>query len=466
MNKKILMALSACTMAFAACDDDYDDWAAPQSNPQNEIISFGNGSVAAVGAIDFATVTTDSVQVCTITAPTASDASYAPRYQIVLGGESAFDITPAGLMSADELRTYVETTFGRRPTDRTIDAVLSMWVSNGTTDVRTESAAFRIVARPVAPEISAHYYIIGQPAGPSGWDPTCTLVPFSHSGADVYDDPIFTVTFSADSVSDSGDMWFAVIDDKTIEQNDWSYVFGAREGNGKNLVGEEGKIARRSELTDEGSFLLKPDGAKVVRMTLNMLDGTYKIDLLNFNEFVYTPGAHNGWSQGASIKLYGAGFDGKYTGHTWLDGEFKISALPNWDGPNYGDGGEGKLSTEGGNLTAKAGFYYIEADLAALTYKLTATTWGIIGDATADGWNSDVDMVYDADGGFWYALDVPLTAGEIKFRANDDWAINVGGTTNKLEANGANIKVAEAGTYDVVLYLSNDAESHCELTKK
>ena len=75
-------------------------------------------------------------------------------------------------------------------------------------------------------------------------------------------------------------------------------------------------------------------------------------------------------------------------------------------------------------------------------------------------------MVYDADGGFWYALDVPLTAGEIKFRANDDWAINVGGTTDKLEANGANIKVAEAGIYDVVLYLSNDAESHCELTKK
>jgi hypothetical protein len=96
---------------------------------------------------------------------------------------------------------------------------------------------------PEAPYISQNYYIVG---APSEWNPSCTTMPFNHSGKDVYEDAIFTVTFP---VSD-GETWFAIADDKTIEANDWPMLLGCAEGNGKN--GTTGKIARRTELSDDG----------------------------------------------------------------------------------------------------------------------------------------------------------------------------------------------------------------------
>ena len=53
MIKKIFSALLLAT-SLVACTDDYTDWSAPQSNPQEDAVTFGNGSVAPVGTIDMA----------------------------------------------------------------------------------------------------------------------------------------------------------------------------------------------------------------------------------------------------------------------------------------------------------------------------------------------------------------------------------------------------------------------------
>jgi starch-binding outer membrane protein SusE/F len=59
-----------------------------------------------------------------------------------------------------------------------------------------------------------------------------------------------------------------------------------------------------------------------------------------------------------------------------------------------------------------------------------------------------------------------LVVGEIKFRANDDWAINFGddGNNKTLEYGGANIPVAEAGNYTIKLKL-NAAKYKYTITK-
>ena len=44
-----------------------------------------------------------------------------------------------------------------------------------------------------------------------------------------------------------------------------------------------------------------------------------------------------------------------------------------------------------------------------------------------------------------------LGAGEFKFRANDGWDINLGGSLDDLSQNGSNIAIAEAGNYTIVL---------------
>ena len=96
----------------------------------------------------------------------------------------------------------------------------------------------------------------------------------------------------------------------------------------------------------------------------------------------------------------------------------------------------------------------------------TPTTWGIIGDATANGWDSDQDMTWNEEKHCWCAT-ITLTDGTIKFRANDGWDINFGGNPENLNAGGDNIPVT-AGTYDIDLYLERTTSEniYCTLTKK
>jgi hypothetical protein len=75
---------------------------------------------------------------------------------------------------------------------------------------------------------------------------------------------------------------------------------------------------------------------------------------------------------------------------------------------------------------------------------------GIIGSALPTGWNSDVDML-TLDGEMYGAI-VTCTAGEAKFRQDDDWAINWGAADFPVGVGtqgGANIPVP-AGAYMVI----------------
>jgi hypothetical protein len=95
--------------------------------------------------------------------------------------------------------------------------------------------------------------------------------------------------------------------------------------------------------------------------------------------------------------------------------------------------------------------------------KMTETSpWGVIGSiaSTGNSWAADEPMVTD---GTWHAcLGLALTASdEFKFRKDADWGVNFGGAFEALgepfevKQDGANIKVAEDGTYD--LFLNPDA---------
>ena len=99
-----------------------------------------------------------------------------------------------------------------------------------------------------------------------------------------------------------------------------------------------------------------------------------------------------------------------------------------------------------------------------MTYKLTAlTSVGIIGNG--GDWANDIEMSYNVEVGC-YEVTTELAAGEFKFRANHDWAINWGGSFDDLSQDGPNLSVSDAGTYDVQLFLSYAGKHYCKLTKK
>jgi hypothetical protein len=73
-------------------------------------------------------------------------------------------------------------------------------------------------------------------------------------------------------------------------------------------------------------------------------------------------------------------------------------------------------------------------------------------------------MTWDAVKGV-LKVTLNLTVGSIKFRANDDWAINYGGTNlGALVPGGDNIAIATAGNYTLTFDVLKAVPS-CTITK-
>ncbi|MDO8929362.1 MAG: SusF/SusE family outer membrane protein [Bacteroidota bacterium] len=131
--------------------------------------------------------------------------------------------------------------------------------------------------------------------------------------------------------------------------------------------------------------------------------------------------------------------------------EFKFRANHNWD-YNYGSSTkDANLNANGDNIPVTVeSDYAFTLDLShPNAYTYTANRWGLIGDATPGGWDTDTNMTWDAAK---KVLTVTLnlkSPGSFKFRANDGWDINYGGNLNALSAGGDNIAVTSAGNYTI-----------------
>lgn len=186
---------------------------------------------------------------------------------------------------------------------------------------------------------------------------------------------------------------------------------------------------------------------------------------------IAVPGNHQGWAPATAPLLAATKFGNTdFEGYVWLDGEYKfLSAKPDgtfdWGTTDWGDDGtfSGVLKeTNESNCSAVAGYYRVNADTKALSYSAVKTVWGVIGSASPGGWDNSTVMTYSTATKKW-SVAVALTAGgEIKFRANNAWAINIGafdagkpGIGTVMSYDGPNIAIASAGTYLVTLDLSN-----------
>lgn len=220
---------------------------------------------------------------------------------------------------------------------------------------------------------------------------------------------------------------------------------------------------------------LEQDGANI-----NVTGGHYRITLtLNGGSPVSYSIEPFSWGVigSATPGGWGSDFDMEYDPSTdtfkaigiLIDGEIKFRKNDDW-AENLGDSGaDGVLDPGGDNIAVTAGNYIITLDLRENTYSLEEVdVWGIIGTATADGWSSDQDMRYDFDNineNVWYLNNYALAGGEMKFRANNGWDLNLGddGNDGSLEQGGANIPVS-AGTYNIILDLSDPENPSYSIT--
>jgi hypothetical protein len=175
---------------------------------------------------------------------------------------------------------------------------------------------------------------------------------------------------------------------------------------------------------------------------------------------LYVPGSYQGWDPAnTETVIKSVNSDSTYEGYFQLTAgdEFKFTPNANWDADWGDDGADGTLDPGGANIqVAEDGYYKVNVNLNDLTYTIVKTEWGLIGDATPGGWDSDTDMTYDTTENAWVVM-VELSAGEVKFRANDAWDIDYGdnGADAILEAGGSNIAIPGPGTYTIKMYLGS-----------
>ena len=99
-------------------------------------------------------------------------------------------------------------------------------------------------------------------------------------------------------------------------------------------------------------------------------------------------------------------------------------------------------------------------DIAALNNGLggSLSDWGLVGDATENGWNGPDMEMYETSNDV-YELYADLLGNQMKFRFNEDWGQNYGddGADGSLNSGGANIVIPGDGVYHVVLDLNTNS---------
>lgn len=468
MKKLAYLSVLAGLFLTGCIAGDYGiEPAGPQVNEQDEIVNLaGTAAVTEVAAIDLASVEGETVSVGTL-AVSGLDSVKDIKYYVTFDETYQFPTTSGLELAVEDLQAMVEDAYGKRPTARTFEALVKVnAVINGTAMI-FESEEFEVVLTPEAPVIEAGYYLVGDMGG---WDKAGAMA-FSHSGKDVYEDPVFTITFST---SKDNSYW------KIIPKSNYDGDFWAA---GVLGTAVDGDPALEGKLITANPQAGKIEATGMYMMTINMMDYTYSIKALA-PEY-YLVGDNFAWDvnlkkylmypESTTVMSYTTKFDGNLK---FINGN--DVGTDNWDAC-YGTAKDGDTALSGtlqqkaGAIhSPEAGYYTFKADIAAMTYTWTKieetkeyTSMAAVGGF--QGWNPanpDTQMTQLTPHN-WYIADLNISTDEFKIAANGAWD-DSWGELNMTEDNygtlaaGGNCKVTP-GTYDVFF---NDITKQCVIIKK
>ncbi len=294
---------------MASCTEDFKDWADPMSNSENP--ASANAVVAAAPAIDFTTITTDSVLLFTPTYNTEEDATVTNTVTLFNADKSEMrdiSVDEQGRAKTTELRDALEALYG--VPEEAINVPINVM-----TVLTINGQGFRFYSDiEDAVKMAAGMYIV---EGDSK-----TPMEFVSDGQ-------YTLTVPA------GDMSFYFLP--------FTYLNNYEEGKlgsdvetdgfafgGKLVQGADAKVI----------WVNEPDEYTQYVITVNTNDMTYDVEGLAYAEMIWQAGNANGWgSPAAGLKNKGwknaRDNDGDYYGFMYLNGGFKFrSHKDSWDAPD------------------------------------------------------------------------------------------------------------------------------------
>lgn len=458
MKKTLLYSLAVlASVTLASCNGDYDDWANPQTNPQEASaakygITFAAGTEAESslpdndGIINLVTVNSSDADVTGFTLKDLKVNGEAIKGKIN-GNSIQVDATELEkiLCSQNKSRASVAR-------DINVESKVSAnLVSGDAVAINTVGTTTAKLKPSPTPAIDANgYYMLGEVNG-NNWDPKNP----------VWMNKVSDGVYQLKVTTEKDKNYFKFYEGSKFESNNWDVI-----NTGVMGCEKDGSEDASGTIYYTGDSWGTPQSMVIVGtgtwiVTLDMNNLSYSVG----KPILYMAGDANGWNHSDVLNSD----DGvKFTGYMYLNQNgFKFSTQPNWDGTSYG--ADFDTAPDAGNIviTEEAGFYQVDVDLSAKTYKLTSFTIGIIGNATPKGWDGDTNMTYNPEERCWELKDVTLTDGEMKFRHTNDWNLSWGGELDNLTTqNGPNIAVA-AGTYDIKLVVNwAEGTAKCEMTKK
>jgi len=472
MKKFSIYLLGALAMAFSACEDA-PETPPMQANPQEPVLEGTNVNVAPTGLLSDNTQTialesyrnSELVEILAEGEMTDIPAGATTSYVFELAKDENFtsaeqlDVTVQdgkGYVSPESWNAAHIQLFGKSPKPKDafyrVEAYANVNGASyrvGGTDYYVAQGTVKETCMDQGFVIYPNYYFIGNL---NNWALN-TDYQFTHSDADVYDDPVFTITVDIpEGINDGNGCYWKIASQKAVDENNWDYVYGPATDGSEDAEGMllEGGAAQAGKIAEAGKYMV----------TINMETMEYSIVRFTRPEYLCTPNKANGWNQmNSNWMRYIETDKGNYFYGAVVinpgDGGFKLTDGNTWDNDKtWGYGGTvGQLGLGApDNIPVDAtGLYWLKADLEALTYEaIPVESMGVIG---GGDWNSQRNLTPNADFTIWEG-DADIN-GTWKIRINDNWDYNFGGDLADPALNGSDFP-AGAGMNHVVVDLTGN----------
>ena len=363
-------------LSFTACDEDYTDWANPQSNPQ---LDPTNGVALSMTALPTETIDKENapevVQLLqTGAVAEAPEGSTVKLNKLFVNEKHALPFTEEnGVVSVNvaQLDSVVEVAYlSRQRVERELQLTVDASV------VAPDGSAFRTTSAPVAvsylqetpPAVENAYYLIGV----LGWT-AGDLLPMQDKG-----NGVFEATFEL-----TGDTWFKIFPQSALVGGsiNWDALLGSS---------IDGDTSSDAFVTWKGVQAFKA-GAGKSKVTIDMVNWRYSIKPVSAE--LYLTGSEYGWGATWKPMVPVNGHEGEFWTLIYLNAgeEFKFAPQADWGGDfgadqlQFVDNAGAGLTGTGNVVVGNSGWYLLYVDATNKVLETYAPDVYLMGE-TAGEW--------------------------------------------------------------------------------
>lgn len=463
MKKIAIYLYSLLTVAaFTACNENFDDWAAPQSNPQEEAKSLSLEMANTTASLDLSTIKTDSVELAKVVSVSQAEGGKV-IYEVLLGQDVASatalpytEVAGALKVATLELEDAVWAIYGKAGAEHPLKLQVKATIltASGQASSVTGNALDVKVKTKTLP-VEEAYYLVGDV---NGWNDKAPLK-FAAKGNGIFE-LVVTATKDASNVK-------IIPQSGVVEGGDF---WGSALGTAKNEDNSPtGSIAFKRNGVEAGAIQIAKAGE--VRMTINMNDYSYAVMPVTKDMFIIGSPWKWLWEnvEASMVPIHSA--EGGFWSMNYFNAGDQIKFAPEkaW-GKDFGyDAANlsaetielaGLTNVDGNIAIGKGGWYIVKITTAidgARTVEFLAPDVYLMGDTSEGGWDSQLgpedkfSVPATADGEFaspvfmqngavricisigadWWKTEFNVFDGVIVFRGNGGDQAAVQGTTGQ-----------------------------------